>query len=131
MADGARDGLVTEELVAAIEAAFNSRDVARIVSYFTEDGVFATARGPGAEGTVIRGRDRIATFLAERFRIIPDMYWHPRFRFVSGDYGVSYWVVTGTNSATGERLELNGCDIFRFAAGKIAHKDTFWKQREG
>jgi hypothetical protein len=60
------------------------------------------------------------------------MYWHPQYRFVSacGQYGVSYWVVTGTNQRNGSRLELNGCDIFRFQNGKLIHKDTFWKAIE-
>ncbi|NCX03565.1 MAG: DUF4440 domain-containing protein, partial [Betaproteobacteria bacterium] len=41
---------VSEALVAEIESAFNSRDVDRILEYFADDGVFATARGPVKEG---------------------------------------------------------------------------------
>lgn len=123
---------VSEALVAEIEAAFNSRDVDRILEYFAEDGVFATARGPVKEGIELRGRQAIGDFLRERFSYIPDMYWHPQYRFVSacGAYGVSYWVVTGTDLRNGSKLELNGCDLFRFQNGKLVHKDTFWKAIE-
>ena len=37
---------VTIERMRAISAAFNSRDVDRIVDCFAEDGVFCLARGP-------------------------------------------------------------------------------------
>ncbi|NCX42996.1 MAG: nuclear transport factor 2 family protein [Betaproteobacteria bacterium] len=123
---------VSEALVAEIEAAFNSRDVDRILEYFAEDGVFSTARGPVKEGIELRGKQAIGDFLRERFSYIPDMYWHPQYRFVSacGAYGVSYWVVTGTDLRNGSKLELNGCDLFRFQNGKLVHKDTFWKAIE-
>ena len=124
--------LVSEALVAEIESAFNSRDVDRILEYFADNGVFATARGPVKEGIELKGKKAIGDFLRERFSYIPDMYWHPQYRFVSacGQYGVSYWVVTGTNQRNGSKLELNGCDIFRFQNGKLIHKDTFWKAIE-
>ncbi len=123
---------VSDALVAAIEAAFNSRDVDRILEYFDDEGVFATARGPLKQGTELRGKAEIGRFLRERFSYIPDMYWHPQYRFVSacGQYGVSYWVVTGTDQRNGSHFELNGCDIFRFREGKLIHKDTFWKAIE-
>ncbi|BBK43223.1 ketosteroid isomerase [Allostella vacuolata] len=122
---------VTEALVMEIEAAFNSRDVDRILSYFTEDGVFCTARGPTKTGIELKGKAAIGQFLRDRFSYIPDMHWNPHFRFVSGDYGVSYWTVTGTDIRTGASLDLHGCDIFRFRDGKLVHKDTFWKTIEG
>lgn len=120
----------TEALIMEIEAAFNSRDVDRILSFFCEDGVFCTARGPIKTGIELRGKPAIGAFLRERFSHIPDMYWHPHFRFVSGDRGVSYWTVTGTDRRTGKALDLHGCDIFHFRDGRIAHKDTFWKTIE-
>ncbi|BBK32215.1 ketosteroid isomerase-like protein [Stella humosa] len=121
---------VTEALVMEIEAAFNSRDVERILSYFAEDGVFFTARGPTKTGIELKGKAAIGVFLRDRFSYIPDMYWNPQYRFVAGDRGVSYWTVTGTNQRTGATLDLHGCDIFHFRDGKIVLKDTFWKTIE-
>ena len=51
------DGKVTIELIDEINAAFDSRDPDRIASYFAEDGIFATARGP--DPGVIASRDAI------------------------------------------------------------------------
>jgi len=29
--------------------------------------------------------------------------------------------------ASGERIEVRGCDLFEFSDGKISRKDSFWK----
>ena len=42
----ANPDIATPELMKAISAAFNSRDVDRIVSHFTDDATFWLARGP-------------------------------------------------------------------------------------
>ena len=42
--------IATPELMKAISAAFNSRDVERIVSFFTDDATFWLARGPEPVG---------------------------------------------------------------------------------
>jgi len=47
---------------------------------------------------------------------------------VAGDRGLSEWVFTGT-TAEGKKLEVNGCDVFTFANGKIAKKDSYFKNR--
>ena len=67
--------MVTLELMKAISAAFNSRDVDRIVSFFAEDGVFCLSRGPEPVGRTLRGKATIRKALADRFVQIPDMRW--------------------------------------------------------
>jgi hypothetical protein len=47
---------------------------------------------------------------------------------VAGDRGVSEWRFTGTG-AEGRRVEVNGCDLFTFRAGKIALKSSYFKTR--
>ena len=47
---------------------------------------------------------------------------------MSGDFGVSEWIFTGTR-ADGARIEAEGCDLFTFQDGKIAVKRAFRKQR--
>ena len=66
---------VTIERMREISAAFNSRDVARIVDCFAEDGVFCLARGPESVGRTLRGKAAIRQALADRFKQIPDMRW--------------------------------------------------------
>ena len=117
---------VTIELMREISAAFNSRDVERIVGHFAEDAVFYLARGPEPVGRTLRGKPAIRTALADRFKQIPDMRWDGQDYILAGDRGVSLWTVRGTG-ADGEELNYQGCDIYRFAGGKIVEKNTFWK----
>ena len=53
------DSPVTIELMRRISAAFNSRDVDRIVDCFAEDGVFCLARGPESVGRTLKGKETI------------------------------------------------------------------------
>ena len=120
------DGKVTLELMQEINEAFNSRDADRIASYFTEDGIFATARGPEPWGHRVQGRDNIREFLAKRFEVVPDMSWEHDYKYVSENRAVTVWTVTGKGT-NGEVFNYRGCDLYDFENGKISHKDTFWK----
>ena len=117
---------VTMELMRAISAAFNSRDVDRIVSFFTEDAVFYLARGPEPVGRALRGKAAIRQALSDRFGQIPDMRWDGQDYILAGDRGVSIWTVRG-KGADGEELNYQGCDLYRFQGDKIVEKNTFWK----
>jgi ketosteroid isomerase-like protein len=118
--------MVTLELMKAISAAFNSRDVDRIVSFFAEDGVFCLARGPETVGRTLAGEAAIRKALADRFVQIPDMRWENEEYILAGDRAVSIWTVRGKGS-DGEVLNYQGCDIYTFRGDKIVHKNTFWK----
>ena len=117
---------VTLELMRAISAAFNSRDVDRIVGHFAEDAVFCLARGPEPVGRTLRGKAAIGKALRDRFRQIPDMRWDGQDHILAGDRAVSLWTVRG-KGADGEELNYQGCDIYRFVGDKIVEKNTFWK----
>ena len=124
--------MVTLELMKAISAAFNSRDVDRIVEFFAEDGVFCLARGPETVGRTLAGKAVIRKALADRFAVIPDMRWENEQYIIApeADRAISIWTVRGKGS-DGEDLNYQGCDIYTFnREGKIAHKNTFWKQVE-
>lgn len=118
--------MVTIERMRAISAAFNSRDVERIVDCFAEDGVFCLARGPESVGRTLKGKAAIKKALADRFRQIPDMRWENEEYILAGNQAVSLWTVRGKGS-DGEELNYQGCDIYRFQGDKIIHKNTFWK----
>jgi ketosteroid isomerase-like protein len=124
--------MVTLDLMRSISAAFNSRDVERIVSFFAEDGVFCLSRGPEPVGRTLAGQAAIGKALADRFKAIPDMRWENEEYILvpDADRAISVWTVRG-QSADGEALDYQGCDIYTFnREGKIAHKNTFWKQVE-
>ena len=118
--------MVTLELMRQISAAFNSRDVERIVQCFAEDGVFCLARGPESVGRTLKGKAAIRKALADRFKQIPDMRWENEDYILAGDRAISIWTVRG-KGADGEDLNYQGCDIYRFQGDKIIHKNTFWK----
>jgi len=114
------------DLLLQINAAFNSRDVNRIMAFFAEDATFLMARGPEPCGRRVRGKAAIGQVLADRFKIIRDMRWDHIDHFVTGNRAVSIWTVTGTG-ADGERLDYQGCDIYEFRGDEILNKDTYWK----
>jgi ketosteroid isomerase-like protein len=68
--------------------------------------------------------------LAGRFSGIPDVHYGEDDHWVSGDRGVSTWLLTGTTT-DGQRLAVRGCDLLTFEGGKIALKDSYWKVVEG
>jgi ketosteroid isomerase-like protein len=116
----------TLALMKAINAAFNARDVDRIMSFFAEDATFLMARGPEACGRRVHGQAAIRKVLADRFQVIPDMRWDHIDVFIAGPRAVSVWTVRGAGK-DGERLEYRGCDIYEFRGDKILNKDTYWK----
>jgi len=122
----------TPALMKEINAAFNSRDMDRIMACFAEDATFLMARGPEADGRRVRGKAAIRKVIADRFTVITDMRWEHVDAFICGDRAVSVWMVTGTGT-DGEKLNYRGCDIYEFRGDKIHNKDTYWKlveQRE-
>jgi ketosteroid isomerase-like protein len=114
------------DLLLQINEAFNSRDVDRILAFFADDATFLMARGPEACGRRVQGKAAIGRVLADRFKVITDMRWDHIDHFVTADRAVSVWTVTG-RGADGERLNYQGCDLYRFRGDKILHKDTYWK----
>ena len=120
-------GKVTAETLAAIVDAFNRHDVEAIMAYCAADVVWVMASGPHPWGRRFEGAGAVRDALAERFRSIPDAHWEDAGNWALGEVGVSEWTLTGT-TAKGERLELRGCDLWRFRDGKVTQKDTYWKQ---
>ena len=119
--------MVTIELMRKISAAFNSRDVERIVECFAEDGAFCLARGPESVGRTLKGKAAIRKALTDRFKQIPDMRWENEEYILADDRAISVWTVRGKGT-DGEDLNYQGCDIYTFGSDdKIVHKNTFWK----
>jgi ketosteroid isomerase-like protein len=107
-------------------AAFNAHDVDAIMSFFSDDCVFDMPCGPAPGGRRLVGRDEVRAGIRSRFDGIPDVHYGDDRHWTCGDRGVSEWTIRGTR-ATGERIEVRGCDLFEFTDGKISRKDSFWK----
>ena len=106
--------------------AFNAHDVDAIMSFFTEDCVFDMPRGPAPGGRRLVGRRQVREGIQARFDGIPDIRYVDDRHWTCGDRGVSEWTIRGTQ-ASGEPIEVRGCDLFEFADGRISRKDSFWK----
>jgi len=114
------------EVLARVLDGFNRHDVDAIMAEFSDDCVFQSPRGPDPWGRRFVGRHAVGEGFAGRFRGIPDIHYEGAGDFVSGDRGVSEWVLTGT-TVDGERLEVHGCDLWTFRDDQIVCKNSFWK----
>ena len=106
--------------------AFNAHDVDAIMSFFADDCILDLPRGPAPGGRRMVGKEQVREGIRSRLEGIPDIHYGDDRHWVSGDRGVSEWTIRGTQ-ATGERIEVRGCDLFEFTDGKISRKDSFWK----
>ena len=107
---------VTTDTLAEIANAFNRHDVDGIMSFFAEDAVLETPKGPDPWGRRLVGREQVREGVAARFAGIPDVHYGDGSHWVSGNRGVSEWTLTGTTS-DGEQLQLRGCDLWTFRDG--------------
>ncbi|PYM22754.1 MAG: DUF4440 domain-containing protein [Candidatus Rokuibacteriota bacterium] len=120
--------MVTIKDLEAFGDGWNRHDVDFIMTFMADDCVFETTAGKEACGTRYEGRERVREAFAKVFKIFPDAHFGDARHFVAGDRGLSEWVFTGT-TADGKKIEVNGCDVFTFERGKIAVKNSYFKNR--
>jgi len=116
--------------IAALErmaAGFNAQDVDAILENFTPDAVFETSQGPDPWGERFTGHAEIRRSVEAVFATLPDIRFENASRWVCGDKGVAEWTCVAT-TPKGRRMEVRGCDLFAFRDGKVARKDTYFKQ---
>ena len=117
----------TVALLKAILDAFNGHDVDAVMAFFADDCVLEMPRGPDPWGSRHQGFAAVRRALQSRFDGIPDVHYGDDRHYVAGDTGMSKWTLRGTVAATGETIEVRGCDFFEFRDGKVAKKDSYWK----
>jgi ketosteroid isomerase-like protein len=123
-------GEVTETTLKEMLDAFNRHDLDAIMGYFAEDCTFDFPRGQQPWGDRFVGKAEVRRGLAQRFEGIPDVHYGEDRHWLSGDRGVSEWLLTGTTRA-GVPLRVRGCDLWEFRNGKVVYKDSYWKIVEG
>ena len=107
---------------------FNSADVDAILECVTDDFEWILTGGPDApHGKIVRGREAVAATIAARAKEIPELRFSETDLIYSGDRVVGTYRVTG-RYADGRRIDARGCDIYVIRDGKIARKDSYWKQ---
>ena len=122
----AGSGKATVETLQRVVDAFNAHDLDAVMSFFTDDPVLELPRGPHPWGQRFEGPEEVRAGLASRFAGIPDVHYGDDRHWVSGNRGCSEWLLIGT-TAQGVRLEVRGCDLWKFDGDKIARKDSYWK----
>ena len=120
--------VTVKDLDAFFVEGWNKHDVDRLMTFMADDCVFESTAGPEACGARHAGRERVREAFARVFANFPDAAFRDARHFVAGERGASEWLFTGT-SREGNKVEVNGCDLFTFRGGKIAVKSSFFKTR--
>jgi ketosteroid isomerase-like protein len=121
-----RHDAVTDNTLKEILDGFNRHDLDALMSFFADNCTFDMPRGPEPWGRRLVGKDKVREGLASRFAGIPDVHYADDRHFVCGDRGVSEWRLTGTTTS-GTQVDVQGCDLWEFAGGKVTRKDSYWK----
>jgi ketosteroid isomerase-like protein len=116
----------SSETLKAVLDAFNAHDLDAIMEYFAEDCTFDMPRGPEPWGERFVGKEAVRNALASRFKGLPDVHYGDDRHWVSGDLGVSEWLLTGTK-LDGTKVRVRGCDHWEFEDGQVVRKDSYWK----
>lgn len=116
----------TVETLREILEAFNRHDLDAIMGYFAEDCTFDFPRGPAPWGERFVGKEKVRAGLARRFEGLPDVHYGEDRHWVAGDRGVSEWLLTGTTRG-GEKVRVQGCDLWEFRGPAVVRKDSYWK----
>lgn len=109
-----------------LAAAFNAHDIDRVISYFAPDCSLDMPRGTEPHGTRYQGIELVKKGLTSRFESTPDVHYSDAEHFVSGDCGMSKWLLSGTK-LNGEKVTVRGCDFYTFRDGLVVRKDSYWK----
>jgi ketosteroid isomerase-like protein len=112
---------MTEERLAEFMECWNTRDVDKLVGFFTEDGVFHGSVGPDLLGTTAVGPDAIRAAITGLFERSPGGRFEDTSVYVAGDRGVAEWTFVAGGTA------VRGCDLFEFAGDRIRVKNAFRK----
>jgi ketosteroid isomerase-like protein len=118
---------VTVEFLDDYAKAWNRHDTAAILAAMTSDCVMQLGAGPDVGGSRFEGADNVRKAVEKVFSRMPDIQFNGAKHFVSGDRGLTEWVMTATTPKGA--IEAEGCDVFTFRDGKIAFKNSYTKQR--
>jgi acetyl esterase/lipase len=120
---------VTVEHLEAFAQAWNRHDIDALMAFMTDDCVFHVWTGPEASGARHVGREAVRAAYRKAWTDFPDAQWTRARHFVSGARGVSEWTFVGTRASDGQRVEVDGCDLFTFKGDRIRVKDSWRKSR--
>ena len=129
LADALTHATVSVERLELFAQAWSRHDIDALMACMADDCVFHASAGPDASGTRYIGRDAVRAGFVNAWTDFPDARWTRARHFVAGRRGVSEWTFVGTRASDGQRVEVDGCDLFTFQGDKIRVKDSWRKQR--
>ena len=116
------------DLLRRFGKAFNRGDIEGILACVTDDFEWRLAAGPDApDGKVVRGKDAVRRALEARDREIAEMRFSETEVTIAGDTVYGSFRATG-KTRDGRAIDRRGLDIYRIRDGRIALKDSYWKQ---
>ena len=86
-----------------LAAAFNAHDIEGVMSFFAPDCSLDMPHGTEPHGTRHKGFEQVKKGLMGRFASTPDVHYSDVEHFVSGNCGMSKWLLAGT--------KLNGAEV--------------------
>lgn len=116
---------MTVERLRAFAAAWARGDVDELLSYLTDDCVYAASVGP-EPGRTYRGRDEVRQGFAELLAYDAGGESRSGDAFICGTRGALEWSYVFTDP-DGRQREVRGCDLFEFRGNKIVAKNAFRK----
>lgn len=117
------------ELLERFARAWSRHDIDALMECMAEDCVFHSGAGPDACGTRYIGREEVRAGFVKAWADFPDAQWTRARHWVAGRRGASEWTFVGTRASDGQRVEVDGCDLFTFLGDKIRVKDSWRKAR--
>ena len=128
MRSNARSDAALFQLLERFAGAWNRHDLDALMSLMTDDCAFEASAGRQVDGQRSEGQQAVRAAFSAVFEAYPDAHWADPRHFIAGNRGVSEWTFTGTHK-DGTRVEVTGCDLFTFSAGRIAIKNSYRKNR--
>jgi ketosteroid isomerase-like protein len=116
---------VRERTLHDFTAAWDSRDIDRLMQYMTEDCVYVASVGPESGRTYV-GAAAVREGFREMLAYDADGESKGGRTFIAGHVDVAEWSYLKRGSK-GSIVEVRGCDVLEFRGEKIARKDAFRK----
>jgi steroid delta-isomerase-like uncharacterized protein len=118
-----------EKVVKDYYIAWNSYDVEKIISFFTDDCVYESL----ASGLVNRGKKQLGDYTKATFSWSPDLKFEMKSFFGTDNWIGTEWLMTGTHvgdltgiRATNKRFSIRGTSVIELRKGKISRNSDYW-----
>jgi steroid delta-isomerase-like uncharacterized protein len=120
----------TKNMLGEYMLAWNSHDVDKILSFFTDDCVYEDL----GIGVVSKGKKELTGFVNSSLVGVPDVKFQVKSVFVAGDWVGSEYVMSGTfvhstipaMPATGKTFSIRCASILQLRKGKISRETDYY-----